>query len=143
MCCAIPYPWFAPRLSVWRINISRVPGRKSGSVDRISPIDSRWKSIPRAGTPVKSDPSRYSGPFRNRVRGPCSREIHSAEPKILFRAPPSLGATQKKLTEAVEWRRFHANGPRPSPILYPAAHPPARRNIEHVATAGSRPSSHR
>src|SRR5215469_8146820 len=46
MCCAIPYPWFAPRLSVWRINISRVPGRKSGSVDRISPIDSRWKSIP-------------------------------------------------------------------------------------------------
>src|SRR5215510_10033098 len=47
MCCAIPYPWFAPRLSVWRINISRVPGRKSGPVDRIIPIDGRWKSNPR------------------------------------------------------------------------------------------------
>src|SRR5215469_4043544 len=54
MCCAIPYPWFALRLSVWRINISRVPGRKLGSVDRIIPIDSRWEGYSLSRYPVKT-----------------------------------------------------------------------------------------
>lgn len=40
MCWAMPYPWLEPRLSVWRINISKVPGRKSGSVD--SEQSHRW-----------------------------------------------------------------------------------------------------
>ena len=48
MCCAIPKPWFAPRLNVLRINISRVPGRKSAwsLAGFCSPIGHRYHRLP-------------------------------------------------------------------------------------------------
>src|SRR5215472_12609221 len=44
MCWAIPNPWFSARLSVFRISISSVPGRKSAEAFSVlrSPIDYRY-----------------------------------------------------------------------------------------------------
>src|SRR5215831_12871113 len=47
MCCAMPNPWFGPRLNVFRISMSRVPGRKSASVlvGFLSPIGYRYHRL--------------------------------------------------------------------------------------------------